>query len=103
MIRYLIICGGLVLAGCCAAPARRPSSLVQPVVLPVAQPCSADPGPAPAFVDTAAAIVAAPDVFVRAKIYAAGRQQRIAWEARLAAANAACRGHSLAKSQGGPQ
>jgi hypothetical protein len=36
-------------------------------------------------------------------LYAAGRQQRIAWEARLTAANAACRGPSLAKPQGGPQ
>lgn len=92
----IVLCA--ILAGCASAPTGPVSAIVQPSLVPIAEPCAIDPGPRPAFADEPAAIVAAPNVYERAKLYAAGRQQHLAWEARLEAANAGCR---AAETDGG--
>jgi len=79
------------LAACAGPPKPEPRIVTQTVEVPVPTPCAADPGPPPALPDTDAAIAAAPDIFQLAKLYAAGRQQRLDWEARLWAALVACR------------
>jgi hypothetical protein len=81
------------LLAACATPknASAPDKVVvQQSKVAVAVACSADTGSQPAFADTTAAIRAAPNVFERAKLYAAGRQQRIARDAKLQAGNAGC-------------
>lgn len=89
----LVMVGALV--GACAAVPEPPRNVVvQPSDVPVTVPCSADPGPAPVFPDAPAAVAAASNIFERAKLYASGRQVRLAWEARLEAANAGCRAPS---------
>lgn len=91
MTRVLLVaalCG--LLAACATHPAADRVMLRRQFV-PVAEPCSADPGPPPAFADTPAAIAAARNIYERARLYAAARQQRLDWEARLVRANAGCR------------
>jgi hypothetical protein len=73
------------------ATAGEPKIVTREVKVPVAVKCSADPGPAPPYVDTAEALKAAPDLFERVKLLLAGRLQRMAREAELVAANAGCR------------
>lgn len=85
----MILC--LCLGGCAHAPPAATAPVVQPVLVPLAQACAVDPGPRPDFPDQTAAILAAPNIFERAQLYAAGRQAHLDWEARLEAANAGCR------------
>jgi len=81
----------LALAGCATAP--EPLVVTKAVPIPVAVKCVPDPMPvAPVFVDSDAAIKAAPDVFSRAKLYVVGRLQRIGYEAELTAALRGCTG-----------
>lgn len=81
----------LALAGCATAP--QPLVVTKTVTVPVAVKCAPDPAPsAPAFVDTDAAIKAAPDMFARAKLYVVGRLQHLAYEGELAAALKGCTG-----------
>lgn len=96
----------LMLAACAHAPSGSAALTIQRVLVPVPQPCAADPGPKPSFPDEAAAILAAPNLFERAKLYSAGRQARLDWEARLEAANAGCRpppGAATGAEQGAPR
>lgn len=82
-----------VLAACAAAS---PSTAPRVALTPVPVTCAVDPGAPPDFPDTEAAIRAAPDIFERAKLYAAGRLLRIGWEARLSAALAGCASPAVA-------
>jgi hypothetical protein len=74
------------LASCAGGPPPEPRIVVKEVRIPVPVPCAADPGPAPAYPDSAQALRAAPDLFARAQLLLAGRALR---EADLAAARAA--------------
>lgn len=78
------------LAGCATAPELRIE--VREVRIPVPVACAADPGPAPAYPDTAEALAAAPDVFEGVKLLKAGRLLRQARERELEAALAGCAG-----------
>lgn len=83
----------LSLAACGTTGTPQPDRVVvQKSYIPVPTPCAVDPGPEPAWFDTPSAIETAGTILDLAKIYAAGRQQHIDWEARLKAANAGCRG-----------
>ena len=79
----------LLLAGC-TTPGE-PKIVTKEVSVPVAVKCAADPGPAPAFVDTRAALMGVSDIFARTRLLLAGRAQRDGWIAELEAANAGCR------------
>lgn len=76
------------LGGCATRPG--PSIDVREVAVPVAVPCAADPGPAPAYPDTDAALAAAPDVFTGVQLLKAGRKLRVARESELTAALQGC-------------
>jgi hypothetical protein len=87
----IILAVALAVTGCASRSAVAPDRVsVQTVDVPVAQPCKVDVGPAPAYPDTVAAIEGAPDIFERAKLYAAGRLMRISREIVLEAAISAC-------------
>jgi hypothetical protein len=74
----------------CATPAE-PRIEYREVKVAVPVPCSADPGPDPAFSDTPEALRAAADVFTQVQLLLAGRAQRNARLAELGAAVAGCR------------
>lgn len=79
----------LPLSGC--GTTAEPAVRTVRVEVPVAVPCAADPGPDPAFVDTAEALRAAGDIFDKVRLLLAGRDQRDARLAELGAAVAGCR------------
>ena len=79
------------LLAACATDQGPAKVAVQRVEVPVALPCSVDPGPDPAFADTPEAIRQAADIFERAKLLLAGRAQRDARINELKAASAGCR------------
>ena len=91
MLKPLAAALCLALAACASAGPRADKVTIQKELVPVATPCSADPGPKPDFADSTAAIANAGDIFVLATLYAAGRQQHYEYEARLEAANEGCR------------
>jgi hypothetical protein len=64
--------------------------VVKDVNVPVALACKPDVGAKPDFPDTPAAILNAPNVRERARLYAAGRPLHWNWEARLETALASC-------------
>lgn len=84
----------VLLAACQTATGPAPDKVTtQPVDLQVAEPCSAAAAvQKPAFADTAEAIAAVPagGILAIAQLYAAGRQQRIAYTAELEAAVSGC-------------
>jgi hypothetical protein len=86
-VAFLPLAACAALSACAGAPTRVE---LQPVDTPVPVACAVDPGAPPAFPDTDAAIRAAPDIYQRARLYAAGRRLRLAWEARQAAALMGC-------------
>ena len=93
MTRAIIAIGLLAfLTGCAthSAPDQVTGTIEKDI--PVATPCAVSAGPAPDFADSDFAIAATPkgDIFDLARLYAAGRQQRIAYIAALEAANAGC-------------
>ena len=92
MNRVLIL-SALLLASCGtnAKPAPEPVVVFKEVKVPVAVACSPDIGPEPAYVDTAEAIAAAPDIFARTVLLVAGRVQRIARDQVKTAALDECR------------
>lgn len=92
MNRALIL-SALLLASCTSTPRPSPEPIVQivEVKVPIAVPCDPDIGPDPAYVDTAEAIAAAPDIFARTVLLLAGRIQRIARDEVKTAALAECR------------
>ena len=75
----------LMLAGCATRVEYKE------VRVPVAVPCVADIGDAPAYVDTGSALAGAPDLFERVKLLLAGREQRTARLSALEGQYAACR------------
>ena len=77
------------LAGCATTGAAPPPV---EVLVPVATACAADPGPAPEYPDTDAALRGAADVFEGVKLLKAGRALRQARERELEAALAGCAG-----------
>ncbi|HWA60477.1 MAG TPA: hypothetical protein VG939_03845 [Caulobacteraceae bacterium] len=83
------------IAACCsllAACATAPPAHVElrTVQVPTPVPCRPAVGPEPAYPDSDEALRQAPDLFARVKLIAAGRLMRIAREAELKAALAAC-------------
>lgn len=92
MNRALIL-SALLLASCGtnAKPAPEPVVQIVEVKVPVAVTCDPDIGPDPAYVDTAEAIAAAPDIFARTVLLLAGRIQRISRDEVKSAALAECR------------
>ncbi len=92
MNRVLIL-SALLLASCTPTQRPAPEPVVQivEVKVPVAVSCEPDIGPDPAYVDTAEAIAAAPDIFARTVLLLAGRIQRIARDEVKTAALAGCR------------
>lgn len=92
MNRALIL-SALLLASCTPTPMPAPEPVVQivEVKVPIAVPCEPEIGPDPAYVDTAEAIAAAPDIFARTVLLLAGRIQRIARDEVKSAALEECR------------
>nr|WP_314122871.1 hypothetical protein [uncultured Brevundimonas sp.] len=92
MNRALIL-SALLLASCGTTAKTAPEPIVRTVEVkvPVAIACDPDIGPDPAYVDTAEAIAAAPDIFARTVLLLAGRIQRIARDEVKTAALAECR------------
>lgn len=88
----LIILGGL-LTGCANnTPPPEPRIVVQEVKVPTPVPCPAleELGPEPAYPDTDEAIVAAPNIYERSKLFAVGRLMRAQRLALYVAAKASC-------------
>jgi hypothetical protein len=73
----------------CVSPGPDKAALAT-VYIPVATPCSASAGPAPAYVDGGREVSSASDVFAVAKLRMAARQQALEYISRLEAANKAC-------------
>lgn len=95
MRTLFIMCLAAMLAGCAGhqrieAPEPVIKTVEVKVPTPVPCPALAKLGPEPAYPDTDAAIAAAPDIFVAAKLMAAGRLMRIKRGAEYAAAKTAC-------------
>lgn len=86
-----LLAAGL-LAACTTTkpPAPEPIIRTVQVMVPVPIRCAPDLGPAPDYPDTAEAILAAPDVAERARLYGAGRPLRVQTERELRAALAEC-------------
>ena len=78
------------MGGCATTQTPEPIVRTVEVRVPVAVPCAADPGPAPAYPDTPSALRGAVDLFERTKLLLAGRELRIAREAKLTAALRGC-------------
>jgi len=88
MTRVLLSIALAALLAACATPSKGPDTgQVTKSLIPVPVACSADPGKKPDMVDTQGNITAAKNIVERSKLYAAGRQQHLDWEARLEAAN----------------
>lgn len=92
-MKRALILSALLLASCGTTAETAPEPVVQivEVKVPVAVACSPDIGPEPAYVDTAEAIAAAPDIFARTVLLVAGRVQRIARDEVKTAALDECR------------
>ncbi|MDR3512607.1 MAG: hypothetical protein P4L73_13310 [Caulobacteraceae bacterium] len=90
MTRAIIAAALCALLAACGTASGPDRVTIQQQLVPVAVACDADPGLRPAFADAPAAIAAAPNIFERAKLYAAGRQQHLDWEARLEASRTGC-------------
>lgn len=82
MMRRTAVLGTLFLAGCATTRPAEPTVVTQKVDVPVAVSCvPANLPDAPQYVDTDAALKAAPDAAERFRLIAAGRLQR---QSRLA-------------------
>jgi hypothetical protein len=82
------------LLAACTTQSGPPRVVTQTVSVPIATPCTADPGQKPPLADPdtfAKAVGAAPDIFAVAQAYAEAHMQDADWIARLEAANAGCR------------
>lgn len=88
MIRLPLLAVAVAVAGC-AAFERKVEYVPFEVRVPVAVPCSVDPGPAPAW--ETEKLTKADTLDAKAQALLAERQQRMAYEARLKAAADGCR------------
>ena len=82
-----IIAASLTLAACATAP--EPRIITRTVEVPVSVPCAVNVTE-PAYVDTDEAIAGAPNLYELAKLYAAGRLQRIGALGEYRAAVSGC-------------
>lgn len=89
MSRALILALALTLAGCATEGPPAPLPPITTTV-PIPVSCVPDLGAKPEFPDTDAALKSAPSTFDRIKLLVAGRILRIAYQAKLEAALAAC-------------
>lgn len=82
----------MMLVGCATTdgPEPEPRVVIQRVEVPVPVPCDPAIGPEPDYPDTDAALRAAPNIFERAKLLAAGRLMRIARDVEKSVALAKC-------------
>lgn len=89
-----ITLAAMILASCAttAGPAASPEPrvVIQRVEVPIPVPCDPATGPEPDYPDTDAALRAAPNVFERVKLLAAGRIMRIARDVEKSVALAKC-------------
>lgn len=92
MKRFAILAAGLLAACATKPPARPPEPVLRTVEVqvPVQVACPATEPPVVAYPDSRAAILAAPNIKERARLYGAGRPLREATEAELRAALRAC-------------
>ena len=90
MNRALICLAALVLASCSSAPKPEPEIRIQRVEVPVAVKCVGEKPVAPAYPDTAAAILAAADPGDLIALLAAGRVLRDQFIRELQAAYSGC-------------
>lgn len=88
-MRTLVVLVCIALSACATAPAA-PRVVTKEVLIEKSVPCKIQPPTEPEWPDTDAAILAAPNVFERGKLFVAGRLLRIAYEAELRAALSAC-------------
>lgn len=81
----------LPLAACSGTPKPAPEPVIvtQRVEVPVSVPCVVHM-PIPEYVDTDAALAAAPDIFALVKLLLAGREQRAQIDREQAAAASGC-------------
>lgn len=88
----LIIAAGVALCSCASAPAGVPKTVVQTVNVPVSKSCvPSGLGAPPQYVDTDAALRAAPGAEDRFQLLAAGRVQRIGRAREVEPVIQACR------------
>lgn len=90
MRRLILVAAMCGLLSACATPPGPDRVSVQTVYVPTPVPCASRAPPAPIYPDTDAAIRAAPNIYERAKLYAIGRQLRIARLSVVEAANSGC-------------
>lgn len=84
----LILVGFFALAGCSST--GEPRVVTRDVILPVHAPCTIPEPAKPDFADDDEDLRAAPDLFSRVRLLAAGRLQRMGYEAELVAWGRAC-------------
>jgi len=89
VIRCLLVAIAIALASCATAPTVQIRTVE--VQVPVAVPCPVSL-PDPAYSDTDAALLAAPNIFERVKLLLAGREERAAQDQMERAARTACEG-----------
>ena len=92
MTLRILACAGLLALAACATTPPAPQLVTKTVQVAVPVACKPAIVAAPAYPDTDAALKVAPDVYQRVKLLVAGRLERIAREAELAAALGACEG-----------
>jgi hypothetical protein len=83
-----IALAGAALCACAATHGGQGAPVLVDVPTPIA--CPLEAGPTPDYPDTDAALIAAPDLFSRVRLLAAGRLLRMARERELVAAVAGC-------------
>jgi hypothetical protein len=89
MNRAAFVALALMAAGCASLPVQAPQPPIT-IEKPIPVSCVPKLGAQPEYPDSDAALKAAPSTFDRIKLLVAGRLMRIAYQAKLEAALAAC-------------